>query len=386
MKEGQVRRDNYRAMAVAGLIALATLILTIGVIESVLPAMKPPEIPFHNVLYPYVEFRGPANAVWRSPERTPSSRNQEFAVEFTNGDSLRIESASYKLDKKKPASQIRIAILGGSTVRIGTRFDVTLPGALKRTLNSRYPGRDIEVINGGIISAISRQELVFLVTTLIDYEPDILIVYDGINDTGQMLYYEKRPNFPYNYKVMEEAWKQYVAGYKEPLWRQALNRSNILARLWPQHFGATQILETIPAKLLAEDAALRRTYAEVHADNWDKIARVCSAYGIRPVFILQPTSLYPVFPKGVMGDDQSTPLNQTLYANYLVYEDFHNSVHKFAQDHPGLDVVDMSSALPADAFYDGAHVYDEVNDVIANRLAETLAPSIEHIQQPQAVR
>jgi hypothetical protein len=132
-------------------------------------------------------------------------------------------------------------MIGGSTVRIGTRFDVTLPGALKRTLQARYPGADMEVINGGIISAISRQELIFLLTTLVDYALDILLVYDGINDSGQMLYYEKRPNFPYNYRVIEEAWTQYVTGRREPLWRLALHRSAILQSLWPKKFGDTCI-------------------------------------------------------------------------------------------------------------------------------------------------
>ena len=117
-------------------------------------------------------------------------------------------------------------------------------------MNRCYPDLNIEVINGGIISAISRQELIFLITTLVDYDLDILITYDGINDTGQMLYYEARPDFPYNYRIMEEAWSHYVEGKKYSLWKALFNRSSILSMIWPERFGNTNILNKVePATL-----------------------------------------------------------------------------------------------------------------------------------------
>ena len=65
-------------------------------------------------------------------------------------------------------------MLGGSTTQLASTFDTTLPGALKLLLQRRYPGRDIEVINAGIQSCVSRQSLVQLVTTVVDYHPDMV--------------------------------------------------------------------------------------------------------------------------------------------------------------------------------------------------------------------
>jgi len=353
-------------------VAIAEVVLTLA-----LKAQQPIEFPFHNVLYPYVEFRPPANTTWQSDSRSPSSRTSEFAVEYTNQDSLRIPSPSYLLEKRKPPCQLRIGLLGGSTVRIGTRFEVTLPGALKRALRARHPTIDFEVINAGIISAISRQELVFFLTTLVDYEIDMLLTYDGINDSGQMLYYERRPNFPYNYRVIEEAWFQYVNDRRLSLWRQILGRSAILRFLWPTKFGDHALLDRVAAAELFDNSALARVYAEAHVDNWERIRRVCTAYDIRPVFVLQPTSLYAIFQDGKRGENRHAPFYDNLYANYVVYEELRKTTRRFSQTHPHLGILDLSSFLPLDAFFDGAHVYDDMNDTIAEKLADLIERDIQ---------
>lgn len=359
-----------------------TLLGVMGVLltlEFILVSAKPLEIPFHNVIYPYVEFRPPSRTTWVSELPSPSSRKGELATTYTNQDALRIESPNYHLTKAKPAGQVRIAVLGGSTVHIGTRFDVTLPGALKRVLHDRIPHVDIEVINAGIISAISRQELIFLITTLVDYDLDMLVTYDGINDTGQMLYYEKRPNFPYNYRVKEIAWEQYVAGKRDPIWEEVLSRSAAFNWLWPKKFGESKILDRVDPRTLINDQAHRRRYAEAHADNWEKILRICDAYKITPVFVLQPTSLYDHFSGELLAENQMTDSETYLYANYLVYEEFRYSTQIFLNKHPEIIVSDMSSLLPETTFYDGAHVYDEVNIQIAEKLADLLNDNLQRI-------
>ena len=361
------------------LLVCGMFLAVVVLLEIVLERKKPLEFPFHNVLYPYVEFRPPAKASWDSDKPSPSSRTGEYAIEYTNEDSLRIPSPDYVLHKEKPASQVRIAIVGGSTVRIGTRFEVTLPGALKKILLSRHSGSNIEVINAGIISAISRQELIFLITTLVDHDIDILITYDGINDSGQMLYYERRPNFPYNYRVIEKAWDQYVGGMKGPLWKQILSRSTILARIWPKKFSQSAFLYRVSAAELLNKPDLRQVYAHAYIDNWDKIRRVCAAYGIRAFFVLQPTSLYDLFSNETEKDNPS--YREELYANYLVYEDFRKVVQQFAKTHKKVGVLDLSSLLSADAFLDGAHVYDDINDIIVERLADFIANDVVQISK-----
>jgi hypothetical protein len=356
-------------------VSCLTLLAAVIVGEAVLPASRELEIPVNNVPYPYVMFRPPSGATWHSPGPSPSSRSGEPAVDYTSSESFRIAGPGLDPPRTKPEGVIRLAVLGGSTVRIGTTQEVALPGALETALQAAHPELEFEVINAGIIGAISRQELVFLITTIVDYAPDILVVYDGINDSGQMLYYEDRPNFPYTYRVTEAAWEEYVEGRTEPLWRLVLHRSRILSRLFPGRFGARSVLRPIPAQRLIEDAALRQSFAQAHAENWAKMWQVAQAFRIRPIFVLQPISVVPLGTSGSIGPEDSPE----LYANYLVYEDMRQVTRDVSSRLPEFRMLDLSDLLQADAFYDGAHVYDDVNPAIAREIAGFLETEIEAV-------
>lgn len=95
---------------------------TIAVVLAELLLNRPSaaRIVFVNELRPYIMFGPPANYTWKSDAPSPSSRKRELAVSYTNADGLRVESPGYPLTKSKPVGQLRIAMLGGSTVHIGT--------------------------------------------------------------------------------------------------------------------------------------------------------------------------------------------------------------------------------------------------------------------------
>ena len=369
----RTRRAQWWSVTLRLVVAFVAMV---AVGEWLLVRKRPLDIPVNNEPYPYVMFRAPSGSTWRSMEPSPSSRTEDYAIEYTTSDGFRADAPGYDLRKAKPDGQVRIAMIGGSTVRYGTTFDDSLAGSLRTRLRENYPDVDFEVINAGITSAIARQELVLLITTVVDYQPDILVVYDGINDSGQMLYYEDRPHFPYNYRATEAAWWEYVQGRSESLWKLLGHRSAILERLFPSRFGKRSVLNPVPADRLINDTGLRRTYADAHADDWEKIWNVATAFDIRPLFVLQPTSLYPEFAAGRL-DAQSVP---RLYANYLIYEEMRRSTGAFDTRIAGVRRLDLSDMLPSDAFYVGAHVYDDVNAQIAARIAEFMASDIEVVR------
>ena len=104
---------------------------------------------------------------------------------------------------------------------------------------------------------------------MVDYHPDIVILYDGGNDLGLPLTYESRANFPYNFQTMQEAWDLYRAERQQPLWRLALERSNLYrlvrARLHPDERNMTPTADApfagsnaLPASRIIADAGLRQ--------------------------------------------------------------------------------------------------------------------------------
>lgn len=371
------RLSRSKSFLFSATITLLVLITATIIAEIYLRKKTEPEFPFYNAIYPYVMFRPRSDRVFIDKRPSLSSRNKERAKIITNVDSFRVPSLNYPLEKAKPEGQLRIAVIGGSTVQGGTTYEVTLPGALKRALQARYPNKDIEVINAGIVSAIARQELVHFLLTVVDYEPDILITYDGINDTGIMLHFEHRYNFPYNWHVMETAWNRFMLDYKEPWWKLILSRSEIVQKIFPQFAAQKALNKKLPFELIINSPERRKKYVDAYLDNWEKIFHVCKGYDIAPIFLLQPTSLY--------GDEKFKQYRKELpdweqvnYAHKLLYDDSRVAVAEFAKKHPDAIVSDMSDfLLDTSLFYDGCHVYDEVNDIIAEGIVKLVVPLLD---------
>jgi len=352
---------------------LTTTFLFVLVVELVGDPHVETEFPFYNTLHPYVMFRPPAECTWRPEEPSASSRYRRCPVAYTNNHGFRIASPTAGPVLPKPPGTIRVAVLGGSTVHGGTEYLDSLPGALQWAIDQRFPDLHVEVISAGIVSAISRQELIYLITTVVDYDIDVLVVYDGVNDSGQMLYYEHRMNYPYNFSVMENAWKQYVESQRGSLWRYLLSHSVVMSRLFPDAFGYAYHANSLDARRLIEEPDLIEKYTAAYIDNWEKIRRICLGYEITPFFILQPTGLYSVDDAG----NANGLSNVNLRANYLVYESFRQAVTEFAARNPGIGVADYADLLPSNEyFHDGCHVFDEINGLIAREIVTLLGPAI----------
>lgn len=87
----------------------------------------------------------------------------------------------------KPTGRFRIAVLGGSTT-YGEFIDddaATFPAQLEQFL--REQGHNAEVINAGCPGYNSWESLGNLAFRVLDLEPDLVILYDGVNDVHARL-------------------------------------------------------------------------------------------------------------------------------------------------------------------------------------------------------
>ena len=78
----------------------------------------------------------------------------------------------------------RIFMVGGSTMfgAGATSDETTIPGYLQQFLNEKDFGFDIQVINSGIQGADSNTESNLIEQKLVEFSPDLIIIYDGMND------------------------------------------------------------------------------------------------------------------------------------------------------------------------------------------------------------
>ena len=124
----------------------------------------------------------PEDSLWKNPylylrpgydeERPPGA-----------GD-FRINSHGYRSPEfaiPKPPGVYRILCIGGSTTEEGSRMSATYPSQLEERLRARFPDRSIEVINAGV-SGIKSTGHLWKFPEYVQFEPDLIVAYMGIND------------------------------------------------------------------------------------------------------------------------------------------------------------------------------------------------------------
>ena len=95
-----------------------------------------------------------------------------------------IGKARFYYHKKKPSNTYRVIVVGGSTVFGMGAFtpEQNLPAQINEQLQHRSVEVNVEVINAGVPGYTSGLELLYIMSELIYYDPDLIIAYDGWND------------------------------------------------------------------------------------------------------------------------------------------------------------------------------------------------------------
>ena len=93
---------------------------------------------------------------------------------------------SPEITKEKPVNTFRIFLVGGSTMfGSGNNDKSQIFSVLQKKIEQKDFGFDIEIINAGISGAWSKDEVRMVKDKLIDFSPDLIVVYDGVNEISQ---------------------------------------------------------------------------------------------------------------------------------------------------------------------------------------------------------
>ena len=105
----------------------------------------------------------------------------------TQTDDVKINNLGFRgeeFSEIKPEGTFRIFLLGGSQMfGTGATSDkTTIPGFLQSYFEKQDNSFSIEVINSGLKGVDSYKELLLLQNMIVGFSPDMVIVYDGLND------------------------------------------------------------------------------------------------------------------------------------------------------------------------------------------------------------
>lgn len=106
--------------------------------------------------------------------------NPAFAELFLPAN-FELRPLNFRLAERKPPGTVRIVVLGESAVQ-GTPVPAySFSAQMRALLRARYPGREIEVINAGIV-AINSHVVRQIARDLRRFSPDLFVVYMGNNE------------------------------------------------------------------------------------------------------------------------------------------------------------------------------------------------------------
>ncbi len=112
--------------------------------------------------------------------------NYGLAPEHPEHNSLGYRGAEFAVPR--PSGTFRIFTLGGSTTYgTGVTTDETYPAQLQRILREEYGYTNVEVVNAGVEAYASHDSLANLTYHVLDHDPNLVIVYHGINDVRARL-------------------------------------------------------------------------------------------------------------------------------------------------------------------------------------------------------
>lgn len=307
--------------------------------------------------YPYIMFKG-----------------QPLAA-FANGE--RLNKFGYRgksPDLPKEAGEFRIFVIGGSTVFFG---EPTISDLLEKEFH-KAGNTQVQCYNFGVVSSVSTQDLVRVLLELVDFKPNLIVMYNGGNDIFSPLFIDPRPGYPYNFIVYENnpLLKTELSDY--PLIPLLAFGSNVIRILKPSYF----LDKFVPMEKTKTEAGFltekwREKIIITYFQNMMKAAKISRNYGAEFYVFFQPSAYYKKSYTATEAKNLRMNENPDLFKDSVAFaKDMQNRVRTVFQQKPSdLNFVDLSDIFlndPNDVFKDTLHIYEGKNMAIAKAIYQSL--------------
>jgi lysophospholipase L1-like esterase len=320
---------------------------------------------------PYFMFGGPTDG--RTVNLLPQMDEGAGRAIRLNAEGFRIER---EIVNPKPADEIRIFVLGGSTVVGGRPVTATIPAVIEAHLKANGLPQ-ARVYNFGVLSFVSGQELSLLVHRLIDLKPDLVIVYDGANDVLGPWFYDPRPGYPFNFVTEEEAMSTLSNAEGDAKTIASFARDSALVQAL---LGTTDWIDRMLIRLnrlrLAVNfgsAQWKEAIVAAYARNLTVMCRVARANGALFAGYFQSILAYSkTLDSGQIATSGGDIMIQGLREQRALVPQAVAAQFPAPSLKAGCRFGDLSGLLENDsaAFSDAAHVDNKSNQLIGRRIAD----------------
>jgi len=274
---------------------------------------------------------------------------------------VNINSDGFRGSELESNPDYRIFLIGGSTMfGVGsTSDDSTIPSYLEQEIRNNFKEFNVEVINAGIPQAYSFTEKQLVQETLLNYEPDLLLIYDGWNDVD--IEYEN-----YSKSVDPKITDQIIRKIKQTEYVTL----NVLVKLYFD-FKHSQ-MDVIPFN---SDHMSKKT--TLWKNSMKNICELETDYNFKTFVMLQP----------ILGSgNKSLTLEEQDYLHHYDglernknYELYANELKTLNSEcYATLDLRHVFDNHDQTLFFDHGHVGDMGNEIVAKRMFQEIMPILDN--------
>lgn len=288
-------------------------------------------------------------------------------------NTININSYGFRGDEislKKDDNTYRIFVVGGSTVfGIGSTSDqTTIPGYLQGFFDNQDLVKKIEVINAGAGHAASTQEKIMIKHMLIDFNPDLIIAYDGWNDALRMDIIEEEDKNYENWQTLQNPKNKLKFGtykfYRTPF---------VIYDVFFKQFEPDNTFG-VKKKISADEEILQ--VAEQWKNNWIDVCNFGKQNNFQTMVILQPE-----LKSGNKILSTSESLIEYNEYDMIRLKTLNEMAKSIGEIQNFCDVaVDWGTAFDGvhePIFIDAVHMSDSGNKIISKKLFELSLPMIQ---------
>ena len=364
---------SYKKQITLGIFLIVTLLAGIEIIVIVFDFFEPSSS--EEIKEVFLDFDERTvkdifysdNLAYRYDKILLNEPNQQFPT-------LNINSYGFRgpeITIEKPDNVYRIFFIGGSTAfgQIASSDSKTIPGILESKFHENAE-KEIEIINAGINNANSRSETYLIKNIILDFNPDMLIVYDGWNE-GQ-----------HDWGWDDEVEDQSTLANLKNSFEVYLN-SLYITKIKPYYKTPEKFQELStnknnnPGEIQIPNSDLNEKKASVWEKRWEGICSIEDEKNFKTVITLQPIlgtgskSLTPV---------EQERLEKSFARQNIILELFNKLAISLTElektCEKTIDLRDSFDHTDKPVFHDLGHTSNYGNEIVAEKIYQNILPII----------
>ncbi len=298
--------------------------------------------------------------------------------------------------REKRANTVRVFLMGSSAAHgmssaapypiVHIQMDETIDHYLEKNLQEKFPNQRIEIINAAVTGYVTYQHTAYIITELLDYQPDAFVFFDGVNDHYSLndnadFYYagnpyqfwKRRLQSPRIWDLKDYAaqWLSFHSGLMRGYMAWYLNR-DALRQFVEREAGFVEPITPVAMIAAHRRAAPKQFLRNIHANlailrSYDIDAVVCT----QPLLSLRNEDFLAPAEKAFLAYERNKARYRTLHP--IVVEEVRSIVSKF-----GMAFVDLNSSFNDGKyrgerfFIDYVHLSPRGGELSANIIAPLL--------------